>query len=108
MQNFTGHDAIVNTVAVNSDGVLMSGGDNGSMYMWDWQTGYNFQKLQTVAQPGSLDSEAGIYCSLFDQSGSRLITGEADKTIKVWKEDETATPESYPIDWKPERNPKKY
>lgn len=26
----------------------------------------------------------------FDQSGSRLITTEADKTIKIYKEDETA------------------
>lgn len=26
----------------------------------------------------------------FDQSGSRLITTEADKTIKIYKEDDTA------------------
>ena len=25
---------------------------------------------------------------------------QADKSIKIWKEDETATPESHPIDWK--------
>lgn len=29
---------------------------------------------------------------------SRLLTAEADKTIKVWKEDTSATPESHPID----------
>ena len=29
---------------------------------------------------------------------SRLITAEADKTIKVWKEDPDATPETHPID----------
>ena len=33
-------------------------------------------------QPGSLESEAGINCMTFDMSGSRLITGEVDKTIK--------------------------
>ena len=38
-------------------------------------------------QPGSLDAEAGICASAFDQTGSRLITGEADKTIKVWCEE---------------------
>lgn len=32
----------------------------------------------------------GIYAMTFDQSGSRLITCEADKTIKIYKEDETA------------------
>jgi len=108
LQNFTGHNAIINSVAVNAEGVVVSCGDDGSMYMWDWGSGYNFQKIQTIAQPGSLDSEAGIYCSLFDKSGSRLITGEADKTIKIWKEDENATPETHPIDWKPERKVKRY
>ena len=28
----------------------------------------------------------------------RLITGEADKSIKIWAEDENATEESHPID----------
>ncbi len=60
------------------------------MYFWDWKTGYNFQRLQTIPQPGSIDPEMGIYAMAFDQSGSRLITCEADKTIKIYKEDETA------------------
>ncbi len=60
------------------------------MYLWDWRTGYNFQKLQTTVQPGSLDSEAGIFHCCFDVSGCRLLTAEADKTIKIYKEDETA------------------
>ena len=41
-------------------------------------------------QPGSLDSEAGIFAMTFDLSSSRLITCEADKTIKIYKEDDTA------------------
>ena len=44
---------------------------------------YHFSLLQAAVQPGSLDSEAGIFQMKFDQSGSRLITCEADKTIKV-------------------------
>lgn len=39
--------------------------------------------MEDVPQPGSLDAEAGIFCSTFDQTGTRLITGGADKTIKV-------------------------
>lgn len=46
VQNLTGHNAIVNCMAVNSDGVLMSGANNGSIYAWDWRTGYNFQRMQ--------------------------------------------------------------
>jgi pleiotropic regulator 1 len=44
----------------------------------------------------------------YDQTGSRLITCEADKTIKVWKEDEDATEETHPVQWKPSRAVKRY
>jgi pleiotropic regulator 1 len=71
------------------------------MSFWDWKSGYRYQSLDTTAQPGSLDAETGIMSSTFDQTGLRLICGEADKSIKIWKQDETATPQSYPLDWKP-------
>ncbi len=60
------------------------------MYLWDWRTGYNFQRVQAAVQPGSIDSEAGIFALMFDKSGSRLFSCEADKTIKIYKEDESA------------------
>jgi pleiotropic regulator 1 len=108
LRNFSGHNAIINSLAINNDGIMASGGDNGSIYMWDWKTGHNFQQIQTIAQPGSLDSENGIYCTRFDLTGSRLLTGEADKTIKVWKEDDSATPETHPLNWKPSKKRKRY
>jgi pleiotropic regulator 1 len=121
MHNFEGHNSIINTLAVNHENVLFSGGDNGSMSFWDWKTGHRFQSLDTIAQPGSLDAESGIMSSIFDLSGTRLICGEADKTsksrpplssvvarvptnvstVKIWKADETATPKSHPVDWRP-------
>ncbi|XP_049872516.1 pleiotropic regulator 1 [Pectinophora gossypiella] len=102
IQNLSGHNAIVNCMAVNPEGVLVSGGDNGTMYFWDWRTGYNFQRLQAAVQPGSMDSEAGIFAMTYDQSGSRLITTEADKTIKIYREDDTASEETHPVNWRPE------
>lgn len=108
MQNFEGENAIVNTLSVNSENVMFSGGDNGSMGFWDWKTGHRFQAQDTTAQPGSLDAESGIFCSTFDQSGSRLIVGEADKTIKIYKEDDEATPESHPVEWKPTTSRRRY
>uniref|UniRef100_A0A1I7XMT6 Pleiotropic regulator 1 n=1 Tax=Heterorhabditis bacteriophora TaxID=37862 RepID=A0A1I7XMT6_HETBA len=102
MQNLSGHNAIVNSLACNEDGVLVSGGDNGSMCFWDWRSGFCFQKIQAKAQPGSIDSEAGIYAMCYDKTGLRLITAEADKTIKMYKEDDEATEESHPIVWRPE------
>jgi pleiotropic regulator 1 len=101
MQNFDGHNSIVNTLAVNEDNVFFSGGDDGSVAFWDWKTGHCFQKTASIAQPGSLDAEDGLMSSTFDRTGLRLITGEADKTIKVWKPDDEATEETHPLDWKP-------
>jgi pleiotropic regulator 1 len=58
-------------------------GDNGTISLWDYKTGLPFQNMEDIPQPGSLDAEAGVFCSTFDQTGTRLITGGADKTIKV-------------------------
>jgi pleiotropic regulator 1 len=108
MQNFEGHNAIINSLSVNEDNVMFSGGDNGSISFWDWKTGHRFQTTESLAQPGSLDAEAGVMSSTFDQTGLRLIVGEADKTIKIWKPDENATPETHPLDWKPSLARMKY
>lgn len=58
-------------------------GDNGTLTLWDYNTGTAFQNMDDIPQPGSLEAEAGVFCSTFDQTGTRLITGGADKTIKV-------------------------
>jgi pleiotropic regulator 1 len=43
------------------------------MRFWDYTTGYCFQEEVTKAQPGSLDSEAGIYASTFDKTGLYVL-----------------------------------
>ena len=86
IQNLSGHNAAINALAINQDGVLVSGADNGSLSFWDYRSGYRFQQSESIVQPGWLDSEAGIYAMTFDKSGSRLITCEADETIKFYKE----------------------
>ncbi|XP_047334980.1 protein pleiotropic regulatory locus 1-like [Impatiens glandulifera] len=99
---------IINAMAVNEDGVLTTGGDNGSLWFWDWTSGHNFQQTQTIVQPGSLESEAAIYALCYDKTGTRLISCEADKTIKMWKEDENATPESHPLNFKPPKDIRRF
>lgn len=105
MQNFSpgenGRLGIINTLSVNESNIMFSGGDDGNASFWDWKTGHRFQSLEYTAQPGSLDAEAGIMCSTFDKSGLRLITGGSDKGIQVWKEDDEATEETHPLEWKP-------
>ena len=48
-------------------------------------------------QPGSVESEAGIFAGSFDVTGTRYVTAEADKSVKMWKPDADATPESHPV-----------
>ncbi|KAF7640344.1 hypothetical protein Mgra_00000165 [Meloidogyne graminicola] len=102
MQNLSGHNTMINSMVINEDGVLVSGGDVGTMQFWDFKSGFCFQKEHPPPQPGSIDSERGIFALCFDKSGSRLITAEADKSIKMWKEDLDATEESHPLMWRPE------
>lgn len=61
LRNVTGHNAIVNALAINSENVLVSGGDDGSLKFFDWKSGYNFQSMNSIVQPGSLDAEAGMF-----------------------------------------------
>lgn len=44
----------------------------------------------------------------FDVTGTRLVTCEADKTVKMWKEDTSATEESHPIVFKPPKDIKRF
>merc|ERR1712176_106490 len=108
MQNLSGHNTIINAMAINSDSVFVTGGDDGTMRFWDWRTGYCFQETQAPVQPGSLDSENGIFGCVFDRSESRLLTLNCDKTIKLFKEDDQATPETHPVEWKPDYKKKRY
>eukprot|EP00871_Galdieria_phlegrea_P002528 jgi/Galph1/3276/GphlegSOOS_G1902.1 len=101
LRNFYGHNTIVNSLAINEDDVLVSAGDDGSLVFWDYKAAHEFFRTNTIAQPGSLESETGIFACCFDRTGTRLVTGEADKTIKVWKEDEDATEETHPVQWQP-------
>lgn len=86
--NFNEDNSILNTVTLNKDNVLVGGTDSGHLRFWDCKSGKNFQNVYSSAQPGSLNSESGIFCAKFDLSSSRLITGECDKTIKMWKEED--------------------
>ncbi|XP_058219305.1 protein pleiotropic regulatory locus 1-like isoform X1 [Rhododendron vialii] len=99
---------IIDAMAVNEDGVMVTGGDNGSLWFWDWQSGHNFQQSQTIVQPGSLDSEAGIYACSYDVTGTRLVTCEADKTIMMWEEDGNATQETHPLHFKPPKDIRRF
>ena len=50
--NIGGHNYVLNTIAMNRQGLLFAGGDNGMFRFCDWKTGYCFQEERTVVQPG--------------------------------------------------------
>ena len=43
MRTIAEHPAVLNALAINSDNVMVSGADNGTLHFFDWETGYNFQ-----------------------------------------------------------------
>ena len=86
-ENAAEHELVntpVNTLAVNDDGLLAGGTDNGVLRLWDWFSGSLVQEIKTPPQPGSMECEAGILGMAFDKSGFRLITAEMDKSIKIY------------------------
>jgi len=103
-RNIQGHAAIVNACTVREcaqgSSILIGGTDNGYLHFWDWRSGHKFQSLLATPQPGSMSAENGIFDLKLDQSGTRLITAECDKTVKIYREDPNATPDSHPLNWK--------
>lgn len=76
VHNFPGHEAIINTLSVNEEGVLFSGGDNGSLSFWDYESGKPFQHLNDIPQSGSLDSEAVSDDAMWSRIQSRVRVTE--------------------------------
>ncbi|KAL8438866.1 hypothetical protein Efla_005346 [Eimeria flavescens] len=103
-RNIEGVNSIPNCCAIRAEdgnkASLVVGSNNGQLHFFDWASGYKYQTVQSRVQPGSLESENGIFCCAFDKSETRLITGECDKTIKIWKINEEATEETHPIVWR--------
>ncbi|KAJ7695937.1 WD40-repeat-containing domain protein [Mycena rosella] len=84
--NFSGHNTILNMLSLNAEGILFSGADNGSLSLWDYNTGMSLQMMEDVPQPASLEAKAGVFCLTFDMTGTWIITGQADKMIKIYVE----------------------
>ncbi|KAM9924502.1 hypothetical protein OXX59_004492 [Metschnikowia pulcherrima] len=74
---------IINTLQINpATNELFAGYNDGRMQFFDYESGNISQETQTTPSPGT--DHSIIYTSAFDMSGMRLITGENDKSIKIW------------------------
>ncbi|KAH8739285.1 hypothetical protein FG386_000042 [Cryptosporidium ryanae] len=86
-KNITGSNSIINSISTISRGkqsVLIAGCGNGQLHFWDFDTGIKYDTIQSIIQPGSMEAENSILDCKFDKSETILLTGECDKTIKIW------------------------
>lgn len=74
---------IITTMSLNPESnVLFTGFSDGRMKFYNYISGSKVFGCTTVPSPGS--DTSSIYASVFDMLGTRLITGESDKSIKIW------------------------
>ena len=86
IRSIKGGDGIINSIALNRDGVFVCGGEDGKLFFWDYEKGEIFQKIKVPIQPGSMECETQIFDCKFDMTDTRLITAGCDKTIKMFKQ----------------------
>ena len=86
IRSIKGGEGIINSIALNRDGVFVSGGEDGKLFFWDYDKGEIFQKIKVPIQPGSMECETQIFDCKFDMTDTRLITAGCDKTIKMFKQ----------------------
>ena len=76
LHTFTGHSAIVSSLAISSDGALaLSGSYDRSMKLWNLSTG---ALVRTFADTSEIDAVA------FSPDGRRALSSSHDGSLKVW------------------------
>ena len=74
-QNFKGHTALILALAISPDDKTLATGSDGSVKLWDVQSG---EALRTL---GGIDGRVGSLA--FAKDGTQLVTGSAT-TLRVW------------------------
>lgn len=76
-------DKIIETMSINPmTNEIIGGYANGKLEVWDYERGVSRQTLHSTVV--NTTEPSPIFTSAFDMLGSRLYTGEGDKSIKVW------------------------
>ena len=74
---FTGHTARINPVVFSPDGTMLaSGASNGTVRVWDVETGTNIATL--------IGHTNWVYSVAFSPDSRTLASGSSDETIKLW------------------------
>lgn len=83
-----GAGKVNNCADIAGEDVVAIGSHDGTLSLWDWESGEAFQVVNTPPMPGSLPAENSIFDLKFDLSGLRLLSAEGDKTIKIYEQTE--------------------
>ncbi|GIQ89458.1 hypothetical protein KIPB_011931 [Kipferlia bialata] len=90
--------ALTPQYAEGDDGWIMAGVTNdGLLSLWDYESSHEYCRMRLPAVKGSLESETGLLCCEFDNTGSILLAAGYDKAVKVLRLRDEDTPESRPI-----------
>ncbi len=77
VRTLVGHSDSVNAVALSADGkYLISGSDDKTLKVWNWQTG---EELRTLNGHSS-----SVKALALTPDGKYVISGSGDRTLKVW------------------------
>jgi WD40 repeat protein len=72
------HEAAVNFLAVSSDNVLISGSDDTTIKVWNFDSGVNLKSFRG-------HTKGVLCCTLL--SCMQLASGSQDHTVKIWRRD---------------------
>ncbi|MCT7952182.1 NB-ARC domain-containing protein [Ancylothrix sp. C2] len=71
------HQGLIWSLAFRGDGkILVSGGEDGIVKLWEVETGLCEKILQ--------GHQSLVLCAAFQKGGNLLATGSADRTIRLW------------------------
>lgn len=86
IQTLAGHEDVVTSLAFSPNGaILASGGQDGTIRLWDLQAGEEIRLLDRLSykvRGSSLPVRIG--CIAFSPDESLLVTGEVDGMIRFW------------------------
>ena len=85
LSSFKGRTHTTHALALNDDGLMVAAGEGSILSFYNYYSGSLLQSIRVPLQTGSLEGEACIFDATFDRSGTRLITVEADKSIKMFR-----------------------
>jgi WD40 repeat protein/transcriptional regulator with XRE-family HTH domain len=79
-----GHTAVVRDLAFTSETLLLSGGEDGTLRMWDVERGQCVQIMQSYA--------VSLYDIDWSPSGSQLACAGSDLLVAIWESDGKTLP----------------